>query len=60
MTSWKTTIFGLIGAIGAYCVTVPDPSWLSYVGKFLVVLSPAAMGYFARDKDVSSEQQGIK
>lgn len=57
-TSWKTTVSGIFGAIGAYLLTVTSPSWLHLVGQFLVVASPLALGLAARDNNVTSEQAG--
>ena len=60
MKSWKTTLFGAVTALGAYLQTIQDPSWLPMIGKGLVIAGPLLMGLFARDHNVSSEQQGIK
>lgn len=57
-TSWKTLVAGIIGSIGAYLITVPDPSWIPTIGKILVGLSPVLLGWFARDDDKTSEQVG--
>jgi len=60
MKSWKTTVCGLIGAIGAYLATTNDPSWLPTLGKLLSGVSVALIGFFARDNNVTSEQAGAK
>ena len=59
-SSYKTTLAGLVGAIGTYLVSVKDPAWVSLVGQFLMALGSAAVGMFARDNDVSSENAGAK
>lgn len=53
MKNWKTTVCGLVGAIGAWAATQVDPSWLPTVGKILVSLSIAALGFFAKDSNVT-------
>lgn len=58
MKSWKTTLFGALGAIGTYLTTIHDPSWLPTVGTILVGLSSAGLGFAARDNSVTSEQAG--
>lgn len=60
MKSWKTTVCGLVGAIGTFLSTTSDPTWLPTVGKFLVGISVALMGLAARDNSVTSEQAGAK
>ena len=58
MKSWKTTLCGALAALGAYLITVPDPAWLATVGKVLVGLGTAAIGFFARDNSVTSKDAG--
>lgn len=60
MKSWKTTVAGLIGAIGLYLSKQADPSWLHNVGDILAMAGTAAAGFFARDNGVTSEQAGAK
>lgn len=60
MKSWKTTVAGALAALGAYLVTVNEPSWLPTLGKILAGASTAAIGFFARDNNVTSEQAGAK
>ena len=60
MKSWKTTVFGLVSAIGAYLVTVNDPAWVSSLGKVLALVGPIGLGLVARDNDKSSEDVGTK
>jgi hypothetical protein len=54
MTNWKTTLGGLITAVGAYLQTVPEPTWLATVGKIMIGLGPLLIGFFAKDKNVSN------
>lgn len=60
MKSWKTTLCGVAGAIGTYLLTETAPSWLPILGKFLVGLSVAGVGFFARDNDKTSEDVNAK
>jgi hypothetical protein len=60
MKSWKTTLFGVLTALGAYLQTVQDPAWLQMVGKALTVAGPILLGLFARDNSVTSESAGAK
>jgi len=56
--SWKTTLFGILTAVGTYLSTVHDPAYVSTVGTIMVGLSSALLGIFARDNDVTSEEAG--
>jgi len=58
MKSWKTTLCGLVAAIGAFLVTQTDPTWLPTVGKILVGVGTAGIGLFARDNSVTSKDAG--
>lgn len=60
MKSWKTTLGGLVGAIGTYLVTVDDPAWLQVVGQVFVGLSLLIIGSSARDNGVTSKQAGAE
>lgn len=67
MNSWKTTFFGIMGAIGG-AVTLAlhsgmlnpadFPHWLGGLATLLTVISPAGLGFAARDNDKTSEQVG--
>lgn len=57
-SSYKTTIFGIIGAIGAYLITVKDPAWMSTLGGILAAIGTFGVGSMARDNDKSSEDVG--
>lgn len=65
--SWKTTVFGLMAAIGAAVVAaimtdVIDvsglPKWVKGVAGLMSVIGTAGLGFFARDNDKTSEQVG--
>lgn len=58
--SWKTTLAGAIGALGVYLSSQSQYSWAPTAGQILTGLGTFLIGMFARDKDVSSEQQGLK
>ncbi len=57
-SSWKTTLCGALAALGAFLVNVPDPAWVATVGKVLVGVATAALGFFARDNDKTSNDVG--
>jgi hypothetical protein len=60
MKSWKTTLFGLMAALGAAALTVDGlPPWALTVCKLSAALGLAGMGFCARDNDKSSEQVGV-
>jgi hypothetical protein len=63
--SWKTSIFGLMTAIGAALVAafatgVIDaaefPKWVKQLAVLMSIIGPAGMGWAARDNKVTSEQ----
>ena len=58
--SWKTSLGGIIAAIGTVLIALPDPDWLSKLGAGLVGLGGAIAGLSARDNKVSSEDVGVK
>jgi hypothetical protein len=67
MTSWKTTLFGLIsglgaGILGAYMVDpkllAPFPAWLPGLGVLLSSIGTACLGLAARDNNKTSEDVG--
>ena len=51
ITSWKTTLCGLITALGVGCLQSTDPT-LQLIGKILAVLGPILFGVVAKDFDV--------
>lgn len=63
--SWKTTVFGLMGAIGAAVLGALSeklidpttlPSWVRSVAALMSVIGTAGVGVFARDNNKTSEQ----
>ena len=61
MKSWQTTLFGAISAVGGFLsLESPEQGWASTVGKILVIIGTAGIGYFARDNNKSSESVGAK
>tara|TARA_B100001971_G_C18078348_1_gene476893 strand:+ start:139 stop:327 length:189 start_codon:yes stop_codon:yes gene_type:complete len=55
--SYKTTLWGLAGAIATYLMGLDDPAWLATLGKALMALSVFFLGKNARDRDVTSEME---
>ena len=55
--SYKTTLWGLAGAIATYLMGLDDPAWLATLGKALIALSVFFLGKNARDRDVTSEME---
>lgn len=45
----RTSILGLVGAIGAVLVAVGSPPWLAGLGHALVALGTAGVGLMAAD-----------
>lgn len=67
--SWKTTVFGLMAAIGGAVLTGlatgfidPGdlPKWVKGVAGLLSVIGTAGIGFFARDNNKTSEDVGAK
>lgn len=52
MTSWKTTLCGLITALGVGCTQSSDPT-LQFIGKILTVMGPILFGLAAKDHNVT-------
>jgi hypothetical protein len=48
--NWKTTVGGLIVAVGTYLTGVPE---LEAVGKGLVMAGTVILAWFAKDNNVS-------
>jgi len=53
-TSWKTTLFGAIAALGVYFTTVPSPSWVPIMGQVMLGAGTFLTGMFAKDSNVSN------
>jgi len=64
--SWKTTLAGVLGIIASAITMIAqplldaDPATVANFGGFIAFAVPAVGLLFARDANVSSEQQGIK
>lgn len=67
--SWKTTIFGLMAAIGGSVVAGLStglidaselPKWIKGVAGLMAVIGTAGLGFFARDNSTSDEEAGAK
>jgi hypothetical protein len=52
MKSWKTTVAGIITAIGVGFMQSDDPT-LQLIGKILAVVGPIIFGITAKDADVT-------
>ena len=59
MKSWKTTLGGVLGAIGAALVAMDD-IFLKAAGSVLSAVGVLLLGLAARDNNVSSEDAGAK
>ena len=60
-SSWKTTVFGLLGACGGAVALLDGlPHWLALAAKVAAALGVAGIGFAARDNDKSSEDVGAK
>ena len=59
--SWKTTLFGILAAIGTgLSQTQPSDSWLGVSGVLLAMVGTGGLGMVARDNNKSSEAVGAK
>jgi hypothetical protein len=54
MSSWKTTLGGLIGAIGVWASQQSTPWWLWKLGALLNAVGLFLLGVSARDNGVPS------
>tara|TARA_R110000868_G_C10808691_1_gene757681 strand:- start:142 stop:357 length:216 start_codon:yes stop_codon:yes gene_type:complete len=52
--SWKTTLGGILLAIGGWASTQSDPWWLYKAGGLLNVVGALILGMAARDNNVPS------
>lgn len=50
MINWKTTVSGLIGAVGAYLSSLDNPT-LKIAGQVLTAVGMALLGYVSKDHD---------
>jgi len=65
MKSTKTTIVGIVGGLAIILTQVyhaldADPATVLDFEAIVGALALMGIGWFARDKDVTSEQQGLK
>lgn len=58
--SWKTTLGGIIAAMGVGISKVEEPFWMSILGETLLGLGTFLIGWGARDNGVSSQDVGIR
>ena len=54
--SWKTSLGGLISALGGILSQVEEPSWVKTIGQILLALGTTVIGLSARDNSVTSQQ----
>ena len=52
MKSWKTTVAGIVTAIGVGFSQSSDPT-LQFIGKILLLIGPIIFGVVAKDFNVS-------
>jgi hypothetical protein len=57
-TSWRTTLYGAMAALATWAMDMQDPAWLATAGKVIMALSVFLLGKNARDRYVSSEDEG--
>ena len=55
--SYKTTLWGLAGAIATYLMGVDHIEYVATFGKALMAISVFFIGKNARDRDVTSEME---
>jgi hypothetical protein len=60
MKNWRTTIWGLIGAVGIVILSeydpLKDPRWLKYVAVIMNAVGAAGVGLFAKDTNDKSDK----
>lgn len=60
MINWKTTLGGVLAAIGQFLETIHEPSWVGLLGRILSAVGMFLIGAMARDYNVTSEQSGAR
>jgi hypothetical protein len=61
MKSWRTTLGGVVAAIGSVLtVAVGVPHWVHLAGATLNAIGIALLGATARDNEVTSKQAGLE
>ena len=58
--SWKTTLGGILSALGGILIQINEPAWCKTLGQILLAAGPTVIGMSARDNSVSSEKAGAK
>ncbi len=63
--SWRTSAVGFLGGVSLLITQVvalldSDPATVFSVEQVIAALALLGVGWFARDKNVTSEQQGLK
>ena len=58
MTSWKTSLAGILTGLGMVLMQVNDPAWVHHLGVVLAAAGAAMLGTTARDNDKTSEDVG--
>lgn len=53
MKSWKTTLFGAVGALGVYFTNITDPSYFHIIGQVLSAIAMFGLGAVAKDSNVT-------
>jgi len=57
--SWKTSVGGVLGAIGTPLAAAGE-GWVKTLGIMLASAAVLLIGHAARDKKVSSKDEGVK
>jgi hypothetical protein len=60
MKSWKTTVCGIIAAAAAGVASADMDPIVTKIAGIIAAIATAALGYFARDNKVTSEDAGAK
>lgn len=63
--SWRTSVVGILSGVAlligqVVAVLDGDPATVFSFEQFAAGLGMLGLGWFARDKNVSSEEQGVK
>lgn len=58
MKSWKTSLGGILTALGISLTQMEGPEWLSAAGAATAAIGSLITALFARDNDKSSEDVG--
>lgn len=56
MMNWKTTLGGILAAIGQFLETLVEPDWMPLLGRVMTAVGLFLLGASARDYNVTSEQ----